>query len=91
MRATWPDGQAQAVAVATCESHLGQDVATYDLEDENGGPMQLNRATWKPFFEAAPYHWPWERVVRDLATHFAAARIVFDRSSGWGPWSCYGG
>lgn len=51
--------------------------------------MQLERQTWEPFF-AELRGWTWEQLARDLTAHFDAARIVFDRAGGWGPWPVCG-
>ena len=86
VRQTWPEDPDRAVRVVYCESKYGTHVRTYDLEAANGGPMQINRFTWKWYFEAY-YGWSWDAVVADLQTHLAAARIIYD-SSGWSAWSC---
>ena len=88
VRASWPEDPETAVRVATCESDVGEHPTTYALDAENGGPMQLNRATWEGYFWER-YGWSWERVVTDLDIHFAAAREVFERGGGWFPWSCW--
>jgi len=87
IRAAWPGQENQALRIARCESDVGRHPDTYDLTKPNAGPMQLNRSIWEPFF-LAKYGWPWELVVNDPVVHVAAAREVFDRSSGWSPWRC---
>ena len=93
VRATWPADQERAVRVARCESGLGQHRATYDLDAENAGPLQINRGTWQPYFQAH-YGWSWADVAgigpRGLEVHFLAAREVYDRGGGWAPWTCRG-
>jgi hypothetical protein len=49
---TWPEDQPTAVRILDCESKAGTHEDTYLLEANNGGPMQINRETWRPFFEA---------------------------------------
>lgn len=51
--------------------------------------MQIHRATWERYF-LVNYGWSWEAVALDLDTHFAAARIIYDRSGGWSPWPVCG-
>lgn len=85
---TWPEDPRTAVRILECESKSGDHADTFSLEAANAGPMQLNQATWRPFFEIG-YGWSWEQVVTDIATHLRAARIIYDRASGWGPWRCY--
>lgn len=88
VRSTWPEDPGNAARILICESQAGEHPDTYLLDAANGGPMQLSRDTWAPFFEAR-YGWSWERVVTDADTHLRAARIVYDRASGWSPWRCY--
>ena len=55
---------------------------------ENGGRMQINKATWEDFFERE-YGWTWAEIVLNDATNLQAARIIYDRAGGsWGPWAC---
>jgi hypothetical protein len=88
VQAKWPEDRSRAVGVLLCESKAGQDDRTYDLNAENGGPMQINKATWASYFEAV-YGWTWEQVVTDLDIHMAAARHIYDRSNGWFAWNCW--
>lgn len=94
--ATWPEAADRALAVARCESGMGQHPRTFDLDASSGGPMQIERywtnpdgtvGGWGPYFERT-YGWTWEQVVRDLPTHFRAARIIYERAGGFGPWTC---
>lgn len=88
----WPEQPGKAQRVAVCE--LGADVATgaypaavvFDLSAVHGGPMQIARAVWLPYF--APLTWP--QLVQDLETHFAAARAIYDLAGGWSPWPVCG-
>jgi hypothetical protein len=84
---TWPEDPDTAVRILICESHAADDDKTYDVDAANGGPMQLDRYTWAPYFEAN-YGWSWDQVVNDIPIHLQAARLVYDRAEGWGPWSC---
>lgn len=86
-QATWPHDPETAVRILVCESQAGDHPDTFSLEAENGGPMQLNRSTWEPYF-AAMNGWTWEQLVTDEAIHFQAARIIYDRAGGWAPWRC---
>jgi hypothetical protein len=88
VRQTWPEDPETATRILVCESHAGQDAATYDVDAANGGPMQLDRYTWAPFF-LANYGWTWDQVVNDVHVHLQAARIVYDRAGGWTPWRCF--
>jgi hypothetical protein len=73
-------------AVDGCESGHGTDPRTYDLTAENGGRMQINKATWAGFFLETE-GWTWEQIVLDDATNFWAACIIWQRN-GWSAWSC---
>jgi len=84
---TWPEDPVRATRVLYCESRAGQDPRTYDTEAANGGPYQLNRDVWAPFFQAR-FGWTWETVVKDVDVHMRAARIVYERGGGWDPWAC---
>ena len=84
---TWPEDPDTAVRILVCESHAGDDPRTYDLEAPNGGPMQLDRYTWAPFF-AEGYGWTWEQLVTDVHVHLLASRIIYDRAGGWSAWRC---
>lgn len=83
----WPF--ADAWAVAGCESDHGNDPRTYDVQAENGGPFQINKRTWRWFFEAN-YGWSWWQVVTDDATNVAAAFVIYERNGSrfGGQWSC---
>ncbi len=85
--AYWPEDPATALRVLECESSTGQHLRTYDLDAANGGPYQISRAVWKPYFESRGIDWA--DVVQVPATHFQAAREIYDRAGGWSPWSCY--
>lgn len=70
-----------------CESGHGNDPGTYDLDAENGGRLQLNKATWAAYFERE-YGWTWATVVKDDAVNRMAAYVIWQRS-GWSAWACY--
>lgn len=84
----YPWDWAEAWDITGCESGHGTNPAAYDLDAENGGAWQVNRATWSDFFEVK-YGWPWERVVMDDETNTAAAWIIYARAGWtWLPWAC---
>lgn len=83
--AAWPEQPLKAIDVSLCESGLGRHPNTFNLEAAHGGPFQIGKATWADWF-LVNYGWTWEQVVMDPAIHVAAARIIYDRSSGWSPW-----
>ena len=86
--ATWPDDPDRAVRVLGCESTDGLNPETYDLDAPNGGPLQINRGTWKDFFEEN-FGWTWDEVVNNIDIHLQAARFIYDDSGSWTPWECY--
>lgn len=88
LRSTWPADLPEAKRILWCESRNGLDPDAWDLSRPDGGPMQLNRETWEPYFEEK-YGWTWEQVVFDVNIHFQAAREVYDRTGGWARWTCY--
>ena len=69
----------RAIRVAQCESALGQHPDTYRLDTIHGGPFQLARSTWEPFFWRER-GWTWEQLVRDVAIHVEAAWIIWQRA-----------
>ncbi len=87
--AAWPEQPDKAQRVALCELGGFANPKAFDLSRIYGGPMQIHRATWERFF-LANYGWTWEAVALDLATHFAAARVIYDRSGSWQPWPVCG-
>jgi hypothetical protein len=87
VQATWPEDPSTATRILICESDAGDDPDTYDVTAANGGPMQLDRYTWAPFF-AEGYGWTWDQVVTDVQLNLQAARVVYDRARGWSPWRC---
>ena len=81
----WPAGLWPAVAaVEQCESHSGDDPLTWDVNRSQSGRMQLDRATWEPYF--LERGWTWDQVIFDQAIHFCAAWEIYQRAGGWGPW-----
>lgn len=87
--AAWPEQPLKAIDVALCESGLGRHPDTFRLDAIHGGPFQIARSVWAPWF-AAHYGWSWEQVVTDPAIHVRAARIIYDRAGGWAPWPVCG-
>lgn len=88
VQSTWPEDVVRATRIVFCESMAGQHQDTYNLDTDNGGPMQINWYTWAGYFESI-YGWSWEQIVTDLPTHFQAARHIYDRAGSWAPWGCY--
>lgn len=84
---TWPEDTLRATRIVFCESKAGQHERTYDLDADNGGPMQISYYAWAAYFEAL-YGWSWQQIVTDLQVHFQAARHIYERS-GWSAWGCY--
>jgi hypothetical protein len=87
VRLNWPNDPDVAEAILRCESRAGADPDTWDLANPDGGPMQINRATWETYF-FNKYGWTWERVAFDLQTHLLAAREIYEKAHGWDDWSC---
>jgi hypothetical protein len=83
-----------AIAVFTCESQLGQHPDTYNVDHEDGGVTQLNKATWAWWF-ARYYGWTWEMIVLNDDFNLEAAYIVWHEharvfnENGWEAWNCY--
>jgi len=83
--ACWPAELWPAVAaVEQCESSGGADPLTWDMSRSQSGRMQLDRATWEPYFSERG--WTWEQIIFDQTIHFCAAYEVYQRGGGWGPW-----
>ena len=74
--------------ISLCESGGGLNPAAYDLDATNGGIAQLNKSVWQPFF-ARTEGWSWADIVLDDATNLRAALVIYERSSGFTPWSCW--
>ena len=83
----WPDDPDSAASIFYCESDAGAHPDTWDLSRPDGGPLQINRATWGPYF-AEKYGWTWDQVVRDVEIHIAAAREIYDKRGDWSLWAC---
>ena len=83
--AAWPEQPVKAINVGLCESGLGRHPDTFRLEAVHGGPFQIARSVWEPWF-LANFGWTWEQVVIDPSIHVWASRIIYDRSGGWSPW-----
>jgi hypothetical protein len=88
VQAAWPEDSVRAARILMCESKAGAHEDTFSLSAPNGGPMQLNRFTWEPYFEAN-FGWTWEQIVTNIDVHLLAARHIYDRAGGWSPWRCY--
>ena len=85
-RASWPPELWAAVeAIDRCESTSGQHPDTYRLDTVHGGRMQIARTVWAAYFERE-HGWPWEQVVRDDETQFAAAYVIYQRAGSFRPW-----
>jgi hypothetical protein len=87
VRQTWPEDPDRAESILYCESHAGDDPATFSLETPNGGPMQISRYTWEDYF-LVNYSWDWRQIVQDVTVHLLAARVIYDRAGGWSAWRC---
>ena len=87
--APFPKGEcATESSVAACESGNGTNPAAYDLQAENGGRLQINKATWERFFLEG-YGWTWSEIVFDDQRNREAAHIIWLRAGdSWSPWSC---
>jgi predicted 3-demethylubiquinone-9 3-methyltransferase (glyoxalase superfamily) len=83
----WPDDPEAATSILHCESSAGTDPDTWNLAHPDGGPLQINKATWAAYFKDK-YGWTWSQVVRDLETHLAAAREIYDKTGDWSLWAC---
>ena len=87
VQATWPEDAKRATQIVLCESRAGLDPKAWNVSHPDGGPMQINRATWAEYFYEQ-YGWSWEQLVFDLDINLAAAREIYDRTGGWHRWSC---
>lgn len=87
VKATWPEDSKRAMQIVLCESWAGLHPKAWSTSHPDGGPMQINKATWaKYFFEK--YGWTWEQIVYDLDINLAAAREIYDSTGGWQRWAC---
>jgi hypothetical protein len=87
VRLRWGKDADTAESIVQCESRAGADKDTWDLAAPDGGPMQINRATWEAHFQQK-YGWTWEQIVLDLETHLQAAKDIYDQAQGWKDWTC---
>ena len=87
VRSRFPEDPDTAENILRCESRAGADPDAWDLSQPDGGPMQINRATWEDVLYE-DYGWTWSQVVFDLPTHLRAARVIYERAGGWEDWSC---
>ena len=87
VRLLWGKDADRAEAIVHCESRAGADKDTWNVSAPDGGPMQINRSTWEPYFKTK-YGWTWEQIVLDLEIHLRAAREIYDLAHGWGDWEC---
>ena len=75
-------------ALDDCESTNGLHPNTYNLDAENGGRWQINKATWERFF-AINYGWSWSEIVLNDQRNLEAAFVIWQRAGGsFSPWSC---
>ncbi len=75
--------------MAFCELGGYANPNAFYRTDVYGGPMQIHRASWETFF-LLNYGWTWSQLVFELDVHFAAARVIYDRSGSWSPWPICG-
>ena len=73
---------AEALAVAWCESR--HDPGAIDPTRENFGLMQINEATWRPYFGEER----WSRVLEPEENVKMAFTIYQRAGNTWQPWSC---
>jgi hypothetical protein len=84
---TWPEDRTAALLILHCESRTGVDPDAWRLDAPDGGPFQINRASWEKYF-LERYGWTWAQITQDPAINTAAARIIYDRTGDWSAWSC---
>jgi hypothetical protein len=84
---TWPDVKAEALGILHCESRIGADPDAWRVDAPDGGPYQINRASWETFFRER-HGWTWMQITHDPAINTAAAKIIYDRTGDWSAWSC---
>jgi hypothetical protein len=85
----WPENTAAALDILHCESRTGLDPEAWRTDAPDGGPYQINRASWERFF-LDRYGWTWEQITHDPVINTQAARIIYDRTGDWSAWSCKG-
>ena len=85
--ATWPEDQTAALVILRCESRTGEDPDAWRTDRPDGGPYQINRASWEKFF-IEKHGWTWTQITHDPVINTAAARIIYDRTGDWSAWSC---
>lgn len=83
----WPEDPNPALSILHCESRTGRDPDAWRTDAPDGGPYQINRASWERFF-LEKYAWTWNQITHDPAINTAAARIIYDRTGDWSAWSC---
>lgn len=86
----FPDSECETLwRVEGCESGHGTNLAAYNTEAENGGRLQINRASWKDYFWET-YGWHWADIVQDDNLNRVAAYVIWQRAgNSWSPWACY--
>ena len=85
--ATWPEDRTAALIILHCESRTGDDPDAWRTDRPDGGPYQINRASWERFF-FLNHGWTWDEITYDPVINTAAARIIYDRTGDWSAWSC---
>ena len=84
---TWPEAEAEALSILYCESRIGADPDAWRVDAPDGGPYQINRASWETFFRER-HGWSWMQITHDPAINTAAAKVIYDRTGDWSAWSC---
>ena len=84
---TWPHAGEEALSILHCESRTGADPDAWRVDAPDGGPFQINRASWEKYFRER-HGWTWTQITHDPAINTAAAKIIYDRTGDWSAWSC---
>jgi hypothetical protein len=66
---------------------MGTDPDAWRTDRPDGGPYQINRASWEQFF-LERHGWTWDEITYEAVINTAAARIIYDRTGDWSAWSC---
>lgn len=83
IRQHFPEAPDKAIAVAECES--GLNPSAMSPGGQNVGLFQINRVAWADTVQRMGYSWD---QMTDPYVNTKVARVVYDSSGGWGPWSC---
>jgi hypothetical protein len=86
-QSTWPEAKAEALGILYCESRIGADPDAWRVDAPDGGPYQINRASWETYFRER-HGWTWKQITHDPAINTAAAKVIYDRTGDWSAWSC---